>query len=123
MALNKKEIEQYKQRLLEQKKQLTHLLEGSSAEVKTPEEGKGYSQHQADEGTADSERSLSIKLTGEEYQVLKLIDRALEKIEEGTYGICDISGSQIPKKRLDAIPYASMTVEAQEKVEKGIIQP
>lgn len=123
MALSKKEVEEFKQRLLQLKAHLTKLIEGTANEVKTPEEGKGYSQHQADEGTADFDRALSIKLTSEEYNMLRQIDRALEKIEEGTYGVCDISGEEIPLKRLQAIPYAAMTVSAQEKVEKGLINP
>ena len=51
--------------------------------------------------------------------MLRQIDRALEKIDENTYGICDLSGEEIPLKRLEAIPYATMTVKAQEQLEKG----
>jgi len=97
------------------------ILEGANQQVKSPEEGKGYSQHQADEGTADYDRSLTIQLSGKEYEILKQIDRALEKIEENTYGICDVTGEPIPKKRLEAIPYALMTIEAQEKIEKKML--
>ena len=45
----------------------------------------------------------------------------LEKIEENTYGICDISGKEIPLPRLDAMPYAITTVEVQDKMEKGLL--
>jgi DnaK suppressor protein len=58
-------------------------------------------------------------VTSKEFGLLRQIDRALEKIEEGTYGVCDISGEEIPMKRLEAVPYATMTVKAQEKFEKG----
>jgi DnaK suppressor protein len=53
--------------------------------------------------------------------MLRQIDRALEKIQEGTYGICDVSGEEIPVKRLEAIPYATMTVKAQQQMEKGLL--
>lgn len=43
------------------------------------------------------------------------VERALEKIEEGTYGVCDDTGDEIPKGRLEAIPEAIRTVDAQEK--------
>lgn len=46
---------------------------------------------------------------------LEDVRRALEKIDEGTYGICDDTGEEIPKGRLEAIPEAIRTVEAQEK--------
>ncbi|MES2121711.1 MAG: TraR/DksA family transcriptional regulator [Chlamydiota bacterium] len=121
MPLKKSEVAEYKKRLEQMRDQLTNLIRDSSEEVKTGEEVKGYSQHQADEGTDDFNRTISLQLTSKEFDILRQIERALEKIEEGTYGICDISGEEIPVKRLDAIPYAAMTVKAQEKLEKGLL--
>ena len=62
-----------------------------------------------------------MEVTTKEYKLLRQIDRALEKIEEASYGICDVSGEEIPLARLMAIPYATMTVKAQEKFEKGLL--
>lgn len=121
MPLKKNEIAKYKKQLEQLRAQLLHTLKGSTLEVKTPDEAKGYSQHQADEGTDDFDRTISLEVTTKEYNLLRQIDRALEKIEEGTYGVCDITGEDIPVARLDAIPYACMTVKAQEKLEKGLI--
>lgn len=121
MALKKSEIAKFKKRLEEMRAQLTQSLKGSTAEVKTPDEATGYSQHQADQGTDDFDRTISLEVTSEEYALLRHIDRALEKIEENTYGICDITGEEIPLARLEAIPYAAMTVKAQEKFEKGLL--
>ena len=42
-------------------------------------------------------------------------------MDEGTYGLDDITGEEIPIKRLEAIPYACMTVQSQEKFEKGLL--
>lgn len=121
MTLKKGEIAKFKKRLEEMRSQLTHSLKGSTAEVKTPDESTGYSQHQADQGTDDFDRTISLEVTTREYNILRQIERALEKINEDTYGICDITGEEIPKARLDAVPYATMTVKAQEQVEKGLI--
>lgn len=121
MALKKSEIENFKKRLEEIRAEMTKFVQEMTSDVKSAPEVKGYSQHQADEGTDDFDRALNLELTDKEIQILHQIDRALEKIEEGTYGVCDISGEQIPFKRLDAIPYANMTVEAQEKFEKGLL--
>lgn len=118
MSLTKKEIETYRKKLLEIRDKLLGQFNDSTSIVKEPEESKGYSQHQADEGTDDFEKSLNLQLSTEEQKVIKQIDRALEKIEEGTYGICDITQEEIPKKRLQAVPYATMTVKAQEEMEK-----
>jgi DnaK suppressor protein len=119
MALKKSEIEQFKKRLEAMRAQMFHLVQETSEDVKSSEESKGYSQHQADEGTDDFDRTISLELTNKEVSILKQIDRALEKIAENTYGICDITGEEIPRPRLEAIPYATMTVKAQEKFEKG----
>lgn len=121
MALKKTEIAKFKKRLEEMQKQLTHSLKGSTAEVKTPDEATGYSQHQADQGTDDFDRTISLEVTSKEYGLLRQIERALEKISENTYGICDITGEEIPVARLEAVPYATMTVKAQEKFEKGLL--
>lgn len=120
MALKKNQIEHFRQRLEKLRASLTHTLEGSTKEVKAPDEATGYSQHQADQGTDDFDRRISLELTSKEYDLLRQIERALEKIDEGTYGICDITGKEIPAARLEAVPYANMTVEAQERIEKGL---
>lgn len=121
MALKKTDIEKFKKRLEQMQKQLTHSLKGSTAEVKTPDEATGYSQHQADQGTDDFDRTISLEVTSKEYGILRQIERALEKISEETYGVCDITGEEIPMARLNAVPYAIMTVKAQEKLEKGLL--
>jgi len=122
MPLKKNEIAQFKKRLLEMRSQLMQTLKGASKEVTEPDESKGYSQHQADEGTDDFVKNINLEVSNKEQSLLRQIDRALEKIEEGTYGICDLSNEEIPLKRLEAVPYATMTVKAQEQFEKGNIQ-
>ena len=121
MPLKKSQIEEFKKRLLELRAEMTKMVKEASEDVKTEAGSKGYSQHQADEGTDDFDRTISLQLTDKEIRVLRQIDRALEKIEEGTFGICDISEEEIPLKRLEAIPYATMTVASQERFEKGHI--
>ena len=120
-ALSKTDVQRYKKKLEELKAQITQSLQTSTAEVKKPDEATGYSQHQADQGTDDFDRRISLEVTSHEFQLLRQIERALEKIAEGTYGVCDISGEKIAPARLDAMPYASTTVKAQEMLEKGLI--
>jgi DnaK suppressor protein len=121
MALKKSDIARFKKRLEEMRLQITHSLKGSTAEVKKPDEATGYSQHQADQGTDDFDRTISLEVTSKEYNILRQVERALEKIEENTYGICDVTEEEIPLARLEAVPYATMTVKAQEQIEKGLI--
>jgi DnaK suppressor protein len=121
MSLKKADVARFKKRLEDMKQQMTQLVRGTAEEVKSSEESKGYSQHQADEGTDDFTRTINLEVSNKEFSILRQIDRALEKIEEGTYGKCDITGEDIPLPRLEAVPYATMTVKAQEKFEKGLL--
>lgn len=121
MPLKKTEIARFKKKLEELKNQITHSVKGSTAEVKKPDDATGYSQHQADQGTDDFDRTITLEVTSREYGILRQIDRALEKIEDDTYGICDITGEDIPVPRLEAVPYATMTVKAQDQLEKGLL--
>ncbi|HEY2810650.1 MAG TPA: TraR/DksA family transcriptional regulator [Rhabdochlamydiaceae bacterium] len=121
MTLKKSDIEKFKKRLEEMRAQMTHLLRETKEDVKSIEETKGYSQHQADEGTDDFNRTISLEVSSKELSVLRQIERALDKITDGTYGVCDLTGEEIPIARLEAIPYATMTVKAQEKFEKGLL--
>jgi DnaK suppressor protein len=79
-------------------------LTGSEADIPT---------HDADSGSAlfDRERDESMLLDFETR--LEEIDRALEKIAEGTYGICDRDGKKITPERLHAIPEAILCIECQ----------
>ncbi len=121
MSLKQDQVEKFKKRLIDMRRALTHTLEGTTKEVKTPDEATGYSQHQADQGTDDFDRTISLEVTTKELELLRQIERALEKIDEKTYGVCDVTGEDIPFARLEAIPYATMTVKAQEKFEKGLL--
>jgi DnaK suppressor protein len=121
MPLKKSDVAKFKKRLEELRDQMTQLVRGVSEDVKVSDESKGYSQHQADEGTDDFNRTISLEVTNKEYNILRQIERALEKIQDNTYGICDITGEEIPIQRLEAVPYATMTVKAQEKFEKGLL--
>lgn len=121
MPLAKTDIARFKKRLEEMRDKLTASLQTSSKEVKRPDEATGYSQHQADQGTDDFDRRINLELTSQEFTLLRQIERALEKIHEGSFGVCDISGEEIPKARLEAMPYATTTVKAQERLERGLL--
>lgn len=121
MALTKKQLEEFQQRLEKIRAQITNTIRETSEDVKESQDSKGYSQHQADEGTDDFGRTVNLEISNKESTVLRQVERAMEKIDEGSYGVCDITGDEIPIKRLEAVPYATMTVSAQEKYEKGLL--
>ena len=64
------------------------------------------------------DRDFALSLLSQEQDALYEIDQALKRIELGTYGKCEMSGKQIPRARLEAIPFARFTVECQSQLEK-----
>ena len=75
--------------------------------------------HMADLGTDAFEREFTIRLMENDEDTLGQIETSLERIEDGTYGICDECGARLPKARLRAIPYAACCVKCASLSEKG----
>jgi RNA polymerase-binding transcription factor DksA len=75
--------------------------------------------HMADMGTDNFEQEFTLSLMESEGATLEQVEAALERIEEGVYAQCEECGGRIPKKRLDAIPYASMCIKCATQLEKG----
>ncbi len=70
-----------------------------------------------DRATQESEFGLELRTRDRERKLLRKIDLALIRIEEGTYGFCDETGEEIGMKRLEARPVATLCLEAQERRE------
>jgi RNA polymerase-binding transcription factor DksA len=74
--------------------------------------------HMADIGTDNFEQEFTLSLLQNEENVLKEISSAMERLDKGTFGICEECQSPIPKLRLDALPYARNCVECARKLEQ-----
>jgi RNA polymerase-binding transcription factor DksA len=81
-------------------------------------EASAFGMHQADAGSDAYDRDFALSLLSQEQDALYEIDEALKRIELGSYGKCEMSGKQIPRARLEAIPFARFTVECQSQLEK-----
>jgi RNA polymerase-binding protein DksA len=87
-------------------------------------------QESAQEGTDDLvdransayNREFMFSLSNSEREQLLEIDRAIERLEGGTYGFCQYSGKPIAIERLKAVPWARYSVEYQELAEKGLLE-
>jgi len=72
-----------------------------------------------DHASEDRQRELALTLSNRERDKLMLIEQALKRVEEGTYGICEVTGEKIGEARLRVLPFTMLSVEAQEEIEKG----
>ncbi|MDD2943129.1 MAG: TraR/DksA family transcriptional regulator [bacterium] len=111
-----KELEELKKMLLDDRQRIIdHLfhIEGES-EVGVAD----MSGDSVDVASVEiSQNSLS-RLGSRERKLLSKIDHALQKFEDGTYGICELTGEEIPTARLRARPVAQYTIEAKEMLER-----
>lgn len=121
-GLTAAEVSKFKALLLAKRKEL--LGDVLSMEDKTlGRQGSDLSNmptHMADMGSDNYETEHALRLVGTERKLLKDIDDALDRIEIGTYGICEGSGKSIPKTRLKAIPWVKYCVEYASMLEKGL---
>ncbi len=81
-------------------------------------EASAFGMHQADAGSDAYDRDFALSLLSQEQDSLYEIDEALKRVENGTYGVCEMSGKPIPHARLEALPFTRYTVECQAELEK-----
>jgi len=123
-SLSKKELEEYREKLLLLRQKivgdLKHLEEGTlnTNQKESSGDHSGYSIHMADQATDNFDREFTLGLASNEQKILNSVDLALKRIDEGSFGICERTGTLIAKKRLDAMPYASLSKKAQEEEEE-----
>lgn len=127
--LTAEEIQQFHGLLLEKRRELVGdvgSMRGKSGSTNRQESTGDLSNmpsHMADLGTDNYEQEFTLGLIESERQMLRDIDSALTKIEEGTYGICEATGRVINRARLQAKPEARYCIEYARKLEKGLVKP
>lgn len=73
----------------------------------------------SDQGTDTFDREFALNQLSSEQDVLFEIDEAIRRLENGSYGICEMSGNPINIERLQALPYVRYSIAAQAEIEKG----
>lgn len=119
--LKPKQIETLRDRLLEEKQRILDMYQ---QDIKAGQESSDFgTEDLVDQANAAWNREFNFALSDGERKNLLLIDAALKRLEEGTYGYCLHSGEPIALPRLQAVPWARYTVDIQEKIEKGLLVP
>lgn len=114
--LTKKEIDELRVRLeqehAELEEQLTTIEDSSFAATQSDLSGDvGLDDESADAGTATFEREKDLSIEQNVRDLLQKIERALRKIDAGTYGICERCGKPIEKARIKALPYVDLCIK------------
>ncbi len=111
--MNAAQLAFFKQRLLELQKELMNNAGVTTEHLRE----LSFAPDPADRATLEEEHALELRTRDRERKLLKKIDGALARIEEGDYGYCEETGEPIGIQRLIARPTATLTIEAQERRE------
>lgn len=117
---DKQELEYFKSLLLEKRKEAEKELGAIDGNIENLNEAddadySSVDHHMGDVGSDVEEQELNYQLKERTQKFIEEIDDALERIENGTYGICQATGKAISKGRLDAVPHTRYSKEAKEK--------
>ena len=113
--MNAKQIQYFRLKLLSWREE---ILKESAETLQNLQEESLKEPDIADRAAAETDWSLELRTRDRQRKLISKIDAALERIEEGEYGYCEVTGDPISLKRLEARPIATMTIEAQEAHEK-----
>lgn len=115
--------ETIRQGLQEERAKLERELQAFEKELSSSiEETSGespYGQHLAENAAASLDREMDLTLESNLREVLHRIDRALLKLDEGSYGVCDACGGPIGEERLEAAPYAVLCMACKRREERS----
>ncbi|HEU4464306.1 MAG TPA: TraR/DksA C4-type zinc finger protein [Gemmatimonadota bacterium] len=115
-AVSKKELDDLRERLLaeqaELQEQLTTIEEQSFAASQSELSGEvSFDEENADAGTFTFERERDLSIENNVRDLMRKIERALARMDEGTYGICSRCGKPIEKARLKVLPYVDLCIK------------
>ncbi len=96
--------------------------ENSSTIKDATGDNSSYTFHMADQGTDNAEREKAYYFATREGRLLYHIEQALERIEDGSYGLCHECSQPITAARLEAVPHARLCINCKMKEENGVTQ-
>ena len=115
-------LEKQRDRLLQLRDDLLDAMAGVAKDnLRARAEGSeasAFGMHQADAGSDAYDRDFALSLLSQEQDALYEIEEALKRLQGGTYGVCEMSNKPIAHARLEALPFARLTVECQAQIEK-----
>ncbi|MBZ5513360.1 MAG: TraR/DksA family transcriptional regulator [Acidobacteriia bacterium] len=117
--MDKKKAEFYKKRLLTKQDELLRLVSKSEADGRQVDEE--VTQDIADKAANSYAKEFLFHQSDDHRRILQLVNEALDRIEDGSFGKCVACQEEVQVKRLDAVPWARHCIECQEKQEKGLL--
>lgn len=118
-TMDKKRLEYYKKRLLAKREELLRLVAQTESEGRTADDSP--SQDIADKAANSYTKEFLFTQSNNQRFILQLVEEALQRMEEGNYGLCVACHGEVQQKRLEAVPWARHCIPCQEKQEQGLL--
>ncbi len=117
--LSKKELEDFKKRLIELRDEVAGRIRDRAETARV--ESFNELTEEIDQAAHATEEAFNMRLLDKEVKLLREIEGALVKFEEGTYGICEGTGEPIERRRLDARPWTRYSVAYKEQLARAFL--
>ena len=116
---NEEVLEHFRALILDKRRHAIEDVQKMQAQIKDSRErsesDSAYSFHMADAGTDAMEREKLYLMLARQQKYIGYLERALERIDNRTYGICKVTGNPISRERLEAVPHTEISIEAKLK--------
>lgn len=118
--MEKKKLETFKKRLESRQQELRRTVNRNQVDGRSADEDTA--QDIADRAASSYNKEFLFSQSNNDRQLLQMVDGALARIREGSFGECISCGKEINSKRLEAVPWTRHCIECQEKLEKGMLE-
>ena len=118
--MDKKKIEYFRKKLETRQQQLRQMVSRNQQDGRSADEEA--TQDIADRAASSYTKEFLFSQSNNDRQLLQMVDSALARLREGTFGECVSCGKEINPKRLEAVPWTRHCIECQEKAEKGELE-
>jgi RNA polymerase-binding transcription factor len=117
--MDRKRLEQFHKKLQQKQQELMQAVARNEQDGRAADEEA--TQDIADKATNSYTKEFLFHQSNADRSQLQLVNDALVRIREGTFGECTACGEELNLKRLEAVPWASLCINCQEKVEQGVV--
>ncbi len=121
-SFSKKELQHFMELIIDKRHAARQDIDGMRGQLadarEQAENDTAYSFHMADAGTDAMEREKLFLMIARQQKYIGYLDRAAERIENRTYGVCKVTGQPISKDRLEAVPHTEISIEAKLQQQK-----
>ncbi len=118
--MDKKKLEAFKKKLETRQQDLRRTVSRTEQDGRTIDEDS--TQDIADKAASSYTKEFLFAQSNNDRQLLQMVDGALLRIRDGSFGECIACGEEINAKRLDAVPWTRHCIECQEKLESGLLE-